>query len=71
MSNKESKKSNKSQMSYEVKKKKDETPDIDAKTKAVFTKKGYEINQKLGSGAFGQVVVSVSFSVFLSKILSF
>lgn len=29
--------------------------DIDHKTKAVFTKKGYEILAKIGSGAFGQV----------------
>lgn len=29
--------------------------DIDMKTKAVFTKKGYEIQGQIGCGAFGQV----------------
>lgn len=31
--------------------------DIDMKTKAVFTKKGYEIQGQIGCGAFGQVMM--------------
>lgn len=35
--------------------KKDEFADIDDKSKAVFKKKGYILQSKLGQGAFGQV----------------
>ena len=38
----------------------DEFADIDAKTNAVFHKKGYKLMGKLGAGAFGQVCGSFS-----------
>ncbi|KAI2807954.1 hypothetical protein RDWZM_005378 [Blomia tropicalis] len=40
---------------------KEDLPDIDDKTKAVLTKKGYELICKLGAGAFGQVYKAVNF----------
>ena len=43
--------------------KKEEFADIDAKTNAVFHKKGYQLMGKLGAGAFGQVRNALLFSV--------
>lgn len=40
---------------------KDEFADIDDKTRAVFTKKGYELQSKLGAGAFGLVYKARNF----------
>lgn len=46
-----------SSIKLEMSEGKDEFPEIDDKTKAVFNKKGYQLLGKIGSGAFGQVSV--------------
>ena len=40
--------------------KKDEMPELDPKTEAVFKKKGYKLQKKLSQGAFGQVYKAVN-----------
>jgi len=40
---------------------KEEFAEIDSKTRAVFNKKGYRLESKLGAGAFGQVYRAINF----------
>lgn len=43
--------------------------EIDSKTQAVFTKKGYQLQAKLGQGAFGQVLSIAFYLAFSNKNL--